>query len=57
MEPLRVDRGVETLDMAPPHLFVGVGLVVVAKANAHDVVRSKCMLNGPCDGSLCLPLR
>ena len=44
VDPLRVDRGVETLDMAPSRLFVGGVLVVVAKANAHDVVRSEICL-------------
>ena len=29
VEPLCIDHGVEALDMAPPRLFVGVGLVSV----------------------------
>ena len=56
MEPFRIDCGVEALDMAPPHLFVGVGLVSVAKANANYVVRPKGLLDGPCDGGLRLAL-
>ena len=54
VEPFRVHRGVETLDVAPPGLFVG--LVVVALVVANYVVCLEHMLNGLCNGCLCLPL-
>ena len=52
VDPLRVDGGVETLDMTPPRLFGGVALGGIAKTNAHDVVFSKNLLDGFGDGVL-----
>lgn len=41
MDPFRVDRGVQALDMAPSGLFVGGVLVGVTETNARDVVRTE----------------
>lgn len=57
VKPLRVNRGVEALNMIPTRLFVGVGLVIVAKVNVDYVIRNKCLLDDPWDGGLCVTLR
>ena len=54
MEPLRIDRNIETLDVAPSRLFVGIW--VVAKVHSHYIVRPECLFYGPYDGCLRLTL-
>ena len=56
VKPLRVDRRIKTLDVAPSRLLVGVGEVVGSKAYTHDVIRPEDVLDGSCDSGLCLAL-
>lgn len=54
MEPLRVYRGINALDVAPTRLLIGMH--VVAEANANHVVHTKYFVDGLWDGSLGLTL-
>ena len=46
MNAVGVHRGVKALDVTPSNLLVGVGLIVGAKAYAHNIVRSKYVRDG-----------
>ena len=52
MKPFRAYLGVEALDVTPPRLFVGVGVVVDVVAHSKYVVRSECLFYGSRDGCL-----
>lgn len=52
----RVNRHIEKLNMTPTRLFYGVVLIDVAKANVHDVIFIKSLLDDFDDGGLILAL-
>ena len=56
VDPFRIHRGIEAMDVTPSRLLRGGTLICVAETNTNYVIRSKNLFDGVGDGDLCLSL-